>query len=114
MSGFETAYTIYVKDRLKAIETELKTLKEQFEIDNIRKVFHDIVVELSNYCRNDCKSQDCSECKIGKVINIVESKLSDIDKIRSLELQFLKLFSKYADVILSEIESDLESIDLDS
>ena len=111
MEGFVRADLIYVKNRMNEIEKEVKELKEKFNTDELRTLFNRMLITLGNYCRHDCKEVKCSNCRIGRVIGIIETKIAELERIRVLELEYLKLFNEYADYILEEMEDDLKELE---
>ena len=111
MTGFKRADLIKVKNDMEIIQKELNELKEKFSMDELRAIFNRMYVTLTNYCRHDCVNRNCKECRINKVTSIISAKLDELDKIKALELKFLKLFNEYAESILNDIEDDLKELE---
>jgi len=111
MSGFKRADLIKVKNDMEIIQKELNELKEKFSIDELRKLFNEMIVILGNYCRHDCKELTCNECKIGKLMNIIETKIAELRRIKALELEYLRLFNEYTEYVIKKVENDLKELE---
>ena len=96
---------------MEIIQKELNELKEKFSMDELGTLFNRMYVALTNYCLNDCVNRNCKECRINKVMNIISAKLDELDRIKALELKFLKLFNEYAEYVLNDIEDDLKELE---
>ena len=111
MTGFLRERIIKVKNDMETIQKELNELKEKFSMDELRAIFNRMYVTLTNYCRHDCVNRNCKECRINKVMNIISAKLDELDRIKALELKFLKLFNEYAEYVIEEVENDLKELE---
>jgi len=111
MEGFVRADIIKIKKDMEVIEKEIKELKDEFSIDNLRHLFGRLLTIIGNYCRHDCKTMKCSNCRIGRVISIIETKIAELERIRVLEMEFLKLFNEYTEYVIKEAEDDLKELE---
>ena len=111
MTGFKRADLIKVKNDMEIIQKELNELKEKFSIDELGTLFNEMIVILGNYCRHDCKELTCNECRIGKLMNIIETKIAELRRIKALELEYLRLFNEYAEYVIEEVENDLKELE---
>ena len=107
----EDVDVLKLKEEMDTTILELIRLKERFCTDELRTLFNRMYVTLTNYCLNDCVNRNCKECRINKVMNIISAKLDELDKIKALELKFLKLFNEYTEYVIKKVENDLKELE---
>ena len=44
-------------------------------------------------------------------MNIIETKIAELRRIKALELEYLRLFNEYAEYVLNDIEDDLKELE---
>ena len=91
-----------LKEEIDTTILELIRLKERFCTDELRTLFNEMIVTLTNYCLNDCVNRNCRECRINKVINVISAKLDELDKIKELERNYRRLFNVFVESVFKE------------